>query len=210
MPTHPEPTSQRQIFVAYAYNLYDKRDYRNVVSVLEKAYEVRFIFADEKITNMHNLQKIISYIKASDFSLFDISGWNPNVTLELGVALALSDKWYICFNPSKTPIDEVPSDIKGIDRIQYKSFTELSEQLTALLEQRYPKQNRQPLTDYIGTLQAEVKELLRRQPGLKMMEIADILKVNVKMAQVIVTPMLDNELRVEGRTRGAQYFLNEA
>ena len=156
---------------------------------------------------MHILQKIISYIKASDFSLFDISGWNPNVTLELGVALALSDKWYICFNPANTPVDEVPSDIKGIDRIQYKSFTELSEQLTALLEQRYPRQDRQPLNDYITTLQNEVRELLRRQPGLTMMEVSELLKVNVKMAQVIVIPLLDTELRVEGKTRGARYYL---
>src|SRR3954469_12426683 len=94
----------RSIFVAYAYNIYDRRDYRGVFVQLEKAYGVKFIFADEKITNMHILQKIISYIKASDFSLFDISGWNPNVTLELGVALAMSENWYICFNPEKTDL----------------------------------------------------------------------------------------------------------
>jgi hypothetical protein len=79
-PRGPKPL-QRQIFVAYAYSLYDRRDYRRVFTGLEKTYGVKFIFADEKITNMHILQKIISYIKTSDFSLFDISGWNPNVTL---------------------------------------------------------------------------------------------------------------------------------
>jgi hypothetical protein len=91
--------------------------------------------------------------RLSDFSLFDISGWNPNVTLELGIAIADSDNWYICFNPEKTPVSEVPSDIKGIDRIQYSSFSELEEKLTALLEQRYPKEIRQPLEDYISGLQ---------------------------------------------------------
>ena len=95
MPTNPS----KQVFVAYAYGLYDKRDYRKVFANLERAFGVRFIFADEKITNMHILQKILSYIRSSDFSLFDISSWNPNVTLELGIALALSDDWYICFNP---------------------------------------------------------------------------------------------------------------
>jgi len=196
----------KQIFVAYAYNLYDKRDYRKVFSVLESTYGVKFIFADEKITNMHILQKIISYIKTSDFSLFDISGWNPNVTLELGVAIAHSDNWYICFNPEKTPIDDVPSDIKGMDRIQYKSFTELEEKLTALLEQRYPKEIRQPLDEYIATLQQDVVGLVQKSPGLRMEEIADILKVNVKMAQVIVGPLVNVVLRVEGKTRGARYY----
>ena len=91
----PHENLTKQIFVAYAYNLYDQRDYRKVYTSLEKAFGVKFIFADEKITNMHILQKIISYIRGSDFSLFDISSWNPNVTLELGIALATSDDWYI-------------------------------------------------------------------------------------------------------------------
>ncbi|KAF0175136.1 MAG: Uncharacterized protein FD161_3448 [Limisphaerales bacterium] len=203
-----QPAS-RSIFVAYAYNLYDKRDYRKVFADLEKAYDVRFIFADEKITNMHILQKIISYIKASDFSLFDISGWNPNVTLELGIALAHSDNWYICFNPEKTPIAEVPSDIKGIDRIQYSSFSDLSDKLTTLLEQRYPKQKRQPLDEYVLTLEQDVVALLGKKPGLKMNEIAQILRLSVKMAQVVVLPMVGAKLRVEGQTRGSRYFLRE-
>jgi predicted nucleotide-binding protein len=125
----------QQVFVAYAYTVYDKKDYRRVFSNLEKAYGVKFIFADERITNMHILQKIISYIRGSDFSLFDISSWNPNVTLELGIALAMSADWYICFNPDKTELSEVPSDIRGIDRIQYSGFADLEDKLTVLLEQ---------------------------------------------------------------------------
>lgn len=200
----------RQVFVAYAYNVYDRRDYRAVYTGLEKAYGVKFIFADEKITNMHILQKIISYIRSSDFSLFDISGWNPNVTLELGVALAMSGDWYICFNPNKTPLDDVPSDIKGIDRVQYGSFTELSEKLAAVLEQRYPKvAQRQPLDEYLGTLKKDILALVRKQPGLRMEEIADIMQVNVKMAQMILIPLVGSTLRTEGQRRGARYYITE-
>src|SRR6266480_3533751 len=165
--TAPTPL-RRQIFVAYAYNIYPQRDYRRVFEALEKIYSVKFIFTDEKITNMHILQKIISYIDASDFSLFDISGWNPNVTLELGIALSRSDNWYIAFNPERTPIDDVPSDIKGIDRIQYKSFTELEEKLSLLLEQRYPKQVQQPLEGFLDEQREKVKSLLKENPGIKM------------------------------------------
>lgn len=35
----------KQVFVAYAYNLYDKRDYRKVFVSLEKAYGVKFILS---------------------------------------------------------------------------------------------------------------------------------------------------------------------
>ena len=196
----------KQIFVAYAYNLYDKRDYRRVYSNRE-SYRTKFIFADEKITNMHILQKIISYIRASDFSLFDISSWNPNVTLELGIALALSDKWYIAFNPAETELDEVPSDIRGIDRIQYSSFSDFEDKLTALLEQWYPKSHVRTVDEYLGSMEANVKDLLSKQPGLKVVDIAEVLSINKKMVQVIVRQLLESgDLRLEGQTRGARYY----
>ena len=198
----------KQIFVAYAYNLYDERDYRKVYSALEKAFDVKFIFADEKITNMHILQKIISYIRGSDFSLFDISSWNPNVTLELGIALATSQDWYICFNPEKTDVKEVPSDIRGLDRIQYTSFSDLEDRLSVLLDQRYPRGTHRSVDDYFESAKQQVIDLLRKQPGLRVNEIADILNMNKKMAQVVVSQLVtDEQLRMEGKTRGAKYVL---
>ena len=41
-----ESSAQRQVFVAYSYNLYDRRDYRKVFTALEATYGIRFIFAD--------------------------------------------------------------------------------------------------------------------------------------------------------------------
>ena len=52
----PRENLTKQVFVAYAYNLYDQRDYRKVYASLEKSFGIKFIFADEKITNMHILQ----------------------------------------------------------------------------------------------------------------------------------------------------------
>jgi hypothetical protein len=200
----------KQIFVAYPYNLYAQRDYRKVYLDLEKAFDVKFIFADEKITNMHILQKIMSYIRGSDFSLFDISSWNPNVTLELGIAIATGgEKWYICFNPDKTDVGEVPSDIRGVDRIQYTSFSELEDRLSVLLDQWYPRSTRRSVEDYFESSKQQVVDLLRRQPGLRVNEIADILNMNKKMAQVVVVSQLvsDGQLRMEGKTRAAKYVL---
>ena len=197
----------KQVFVAYAYNLYDQRDYRKVYASLEKSFGIKFIFADEKITNMHILQKIISYIRGSDFSLFDISSWNPNVTLELGIALASSDDWYICFNPEQTDIKEVPSDIRGLDRIQYTSFSELEDRLSVLLDQWYPRSTRTTVDDYFDKAQKEVLALIAKQPGLKVNEIADVLGINLRMAQVVVWQLMVHGLaRAEGKTRGVKYF----
>ena len=160
---------------------------------------------------MHILQKILSYIRSSDFSLFDISSWNPNVTLELGIALALSDDWYICFNPKETDLSEVPSDIRGIDRIQYLSFADLEDKLTALLDQRYPRSNRTGVDDYIAKLESDITDLLEREPGIGVVEMSEVLGINTRMAQVAVRQMLDaKSIRSEGKTKGVKYFLSPA
>ena len=201
MTQQPRESVTKQIFVAYAYNLYDERDYR-------KAFDVKFIFADEEITNMHILQKIMGYIRGSDFSLFDISSWNPNVTLELEIAVATGQDWYICFNPEKTDVKEVPSDIRGLDRIQYTSFSDLEDRLSVLLDQRYPRGTHRSVDDYFESAKQQVIDLLRKQPGLRVNEIADILKLNKKMAQVVVSQLVTEEqLRMEGKTRGAKYVV---
>lgn len=199
---------QRSIFVAYAYNLYDRRDYRRVFTSLEGAFGVKFIFADEKITNMHIMQKIIAYIQASDFSIFDISGWNPNVTLELGIGMMSQKDWYILVNPDKTPNQEVPSDIKGIDRIQYASFSDLEDRLAALLSQRYSKIERQTIDQYMESLRTTVLELLIANPGLTMADISKFLQLSLQLTQAVVSPLMtDGKLESRGIKRWTKYYL---
>ncbi len=200
----------RQIFVAYPYNLFDGRDYRRVFTNLEEPYKVKFIFADEKILSMHILQKIRLYIEVSDFSLFDISGWNANVALELGVAYALDRRnWYILFNPKKNAAKEVPSNIRGLDRIQYDSFTQLGERLTLLLAQWYPPDEQSPLDSYSEEMQAKVLRLLAEsQDGLGIVDIASGIRVQTEMAQVIVRQLTaSNKVRQKGRGRGTRYYI---
>src|SRR5262245_57641252 len=112
----PQPAKdQRQVFVAYSYNLYPRADYRKVYQELGRAFQVKFVFADEKITTLHILQKIADYIRGSRFGIYDISGWNANVTLELGLAFGLNERAYIAIDPSKTTVTEVPADLRGLD-----------------------------------------------------------------------------------------------
>lgn len=158
---------------------------------------------------MHIMSKIVSYIKGAEFSIFDISGWNPNVTLELGFAMATSDNWYISYNPKQTPQNEVPSDIRGIDRIQYESLTEYTGKLLALMDQRFPrKEPRATISDYIETLQKDLLIFLKANPGLKIAEIAEVLKVDVRVAQVVVTPLIGDLLSTSGQRKGTKYFLS--
>lgn len=209
-PGLPSPARKpRQIFVAYSYKLYPKADYRRVYNELKQAFQVEFVFADEKITNLHILQKIANYIRESRFGIYDISGWNPNVTLELGLAFGLTEKSFIAIDPSKTDINEVPSDLRGMDRIQYGSYTELQTGLERLLAQEFPVQPTHDVENQLAQLRAQTLKLISESEGLKIPDIANLLGVSIDMAKVVVRPLVGDKLRIEGVKRGAKYYLND-
>jgi hypothetical protein len=45
------------------------------------------------------------------------------------LAFGLRERAFIAFDPSRTNIDEVPADLRGIDRNQYTSYAEYQEKL---------------------------------------------------------------------------------
>jgi hypothetical protein len=207
-PGLPSPTrNPRQVFVAYAYTLYPKADYRKVFTELKKAFNVQFVFADEKITTLHILQKIANYIRASRFGIYDISGWNPNVTLELGLAFGLAEKAYIAIDPSKTKVDEVPADLRGLDRIQYASYTELQEGVAKVLAQELPVERAHDVENQLAELRRQTVDVVRESEGLKISDVARLLGISTEMAKVVVRPMIGEQLRTEGVRRGTRYYL---
>jgi len=206
----PQPAkNQRQIFVAYAYNLYPKDDYRRPYQELAKAFQVQFVFADEKITNLHILQKIARLHSRSRFGIYDISGWNANVTLELGLAFGLNERAYIAIDPAKTPVQEVPADLRGIDRIQYASYAELQNQGGGLLAQEVPVPRTHEAENQLQQLRKQTMELVRQSEGLRIGDIAHALGISIDLAKVVVKPLVAVDLRIEGVKKGAKYFLND-
>ena len=210
-PGLPNPAKKpRQIFVAYSYRLYPEADYRRVYNELAKAFKVEFVFADAKITTLHILQKIANYIRESRFGIYDISGWNANVTLELGLAFGLSEKSFIAINPKQTVVDDVPSDLRGLDRIQYTSYAELQAGLERLLAQEFPVQPAHDVENQLVQLREQAVRVISESEGLKVPDIANLLGVSIDMAKVIVRPLVDDgKLRIEGVKRGAKYYIND-
>jgi len=79
----------------------------------------RWYYADTHLSTKHLLGILTSYIKAVDFCIFDISLWNPNVALELGLAEGLGVEYYILLNRNLSK--GVPSDVQGLQRIEYET-----------------------------------------------------------------------------------------
>lgn len=203
----PNPTrNSRQVFVAYPYTLYPTADYRKPFTELSKAFDVTIVFADEKITTLHILQKIADYIRSSRFGIYDISGWNANVTLELGLAYGLNEKAYILANPEKHAAGEVPADLRGLDRLQYRSFAELQTSVEKILSQEYPIQPTHDVEGQLTNLRDQALRVVNESEGLKIDDIASLLGVSTNVAKVIVHPLVGKVLRTKGTRRGTRYY----
>jgi hypothetical protein len=83
---------------------------------------VEFVYAESSIRSKHVVDRIRGGITRTDFSLFDITNWNANVTLEVGLAEGLNADYYILFRPGRGAKAEPPSDLKGVQRFQYRSY----------------------------------------------------------------------------------------
>lgn len=79
----------------------------------------RWYYADTHLSTKHLLGILTSYIKAVDYCIFDISLWNPNVALEIGLAEGLGVEYYVLLNHKLSK--GVPADIQGLQRIEYSS-----------------------------------------------------------------------------------------
>ena len=203
----PNPTRRpRQVFVAYPYTLYDKSDYRKPFKELAKAFDVQFVFADEKITTLHILQKIADYIRSSRCGIYDISGWNANVTLELGLAYGMNEKAYVIANPKQHAAGEVPSDLRGLDRLQYVSFSELQAAIEKIFAQEFPIQPTHTVEGQLSNLREQVERVVRESEGLKISDIATLLGVSTDVAKVVVHPLIGRSLRTEGARKGTRYY----
>lgn len=207
----PPAARTRQLFVAYPYD-FPEADYRRPFNELASAFDVEFQFADARITNKQLLDKITEMIVAARFSLFDVSRWNANVTLELGIAVGGRRPYYLLFNPDdpKNPKGDVPADLGGLDRIQYRSYAELEEGLTKLLVQEFGVRRKES-ADPVAAFRGQVPDVVTANPGLKIGEIADKLGLPVEVAKVVVRPLVTSgDLETTGAKKGTRYYIKGA
>jgi DNA-binding MarR family transcriptional regulator len=208
VPSMADHAGTRQVFVGHPYRAFSMKDYRRAFRGVGKEFGVTFQFADEKITGAHIMEKISDYIAEADFSIFDISGWNPNVTLELGLAWGLDRPFFLLMNPTISKGGDAPSDIKGIDRLDWESYTELEEQLTKLLVQEYGVARASSIDEQLIDVRRRVIELLKANPGLRTEEIANRLNVTTPVVKMIMRDLDEQDLVTKtGQRRGTRYTL---
>jgi len=135
------PPSKSTVFVGYPWSPYDRDDYKRRYRSVEQKHGVQFVFAEDRLTSDHLIAKIEAMMITADFCIFDLTGLNPNVALEYGLARGLRLECYIAFN-ARVGERDVPSDLKGLDSLRYESLEELENRLDAFLSQAMAAEER--------------------------------------------------------------------
>lgn len=118
-----------RVFVAHPFKNFPKEDFRESIRSSLKKLKLRAVFPDDELTNAHILQKLYVSIRDSQMSIFELSDWNPNVTLELGLALTLGKPTVLLVREDS----KVISDLAGLDRIEYSQNVDLRKKLITML-----------------------------------------------------------------------------
>jgi len=128
MVEHVEGPMKREFFVAHSFTKKYEDDLRRAVGDALSGHidGLEPYYADTEIRKGHIfINKIIPKIKSTEFGIYEISEQSPNVFLELGAAIALGMTYYIvCTKDTK-----IPADLQGLGRIEYESFSDLTNQL---------------------------------------------------------------------------------
>lgn len=85
----------------------------------------RVFKADEKFSTVDILCKICKAIQESQYVIINISGQNPNVMFELGLAYGLNKTVFLIKDARSTEI----SDLKGLEYTQYSNAGDLASKL---------------------------------------------------------------------------------
>ncbi len=138
------------VFLGYPFSL--KQTHRDFVREVCKKRGLRLKSAEDHFAAEGIWDQIQEDIDDAFFAIFDLTGYNHNVLLELGYAIGRERDVIILLNVSESkprmfgakndPMEGFPSDLQSVRRIQYADRRELERKLLeafdGLLKQKSP------------------------------------------------------------------------
>jgi nucleoside 2-deoxyribosyltransferase len=213
---------QNFIFLGYPYSPpLPRDDYARVVSELQEEVPLRFWYFLDEVTTDEMMRKIWRAILRADLAVFDISGGNPNVAFELGLAVATNKR---CMTFLKTgesnPLGT--SDLAYSERAEYTSAITLKEKLLILAKAR--SSGLRLLSGLSYDLHSSAEGMPREDFEAKIMEVVRRVfsgkHINKRQAAQIMgsdglaTAVLNglrgkDVLQVQGQRRGARWVFTD-
>jgi hypothetical protein len=204
------------VFVAFPYRPEPLEGYRDIFRGIERHFSyANFVFADEHINSDVVLQSIRTKINDCNLCMCDITGWNANVCLELGLAMGLGKRVQLLFKRSKkgffsrTELSDVdlPVDIRGHGRIEYTDGPSLHAALRSFIQQELRDPHPDVATQSFKLMCESVYALIEQQPGLKKFEIANRLFLQPANINSAIDELLrEGRITREGRHANIVFY----
>jgi hypothetical protein len=210
------------VFVGCNYEKIPIQGYRDAFREVQAAEpRIQFRFADARISNKAIMEKVRDEILHCDVGLYDVTFRNPNVMMELGVAVGAGRPWNVLYNPladtqswltkgwfNKRTAD-LPANLRGYEYLQYTNHESLKEALTSWANQALEQAPRSTVEHWVSATQ-ELTALLNRKPGLNIHEIAAELGAqHVSFVRLTLSELRKKGvLRSNGRGAATQYFVS--
>jgi hypothetical protein len=202
-----EAPTHRTIFVAYPWSTVrpSRPEYKRALKEVERGFQVKFQFAEVSLSSGTVLDKIRGMIASAAFGIYDFTGWNPNVTLEYGLALGMGRRAFIGFNPAVTPAKNVPSDVQGWDRFQYQDLDDLVREVESIVIDQLGVMSP---ADQFEEERLSVVHAVSEQPGMLLQGVAAAVGKDKELVKVLLKRSVGDagELETQGATRGTRYF----
>lgn len=145
-----------QVFVGCPFRTPIRKNYDQLKVDIEKETPLHLVLADTTAISSTDylLEHITRLISESACCVFDATGGNPNVSLEVGIAHAWPTDFILMFNSRKprSPAEKraesaatregevkpIIADLQGRNRIEYKTYKYLKQQLSTRYLARMP------------------------------------------------------------------------
>lgn len=121
---------KNKIFVGMPAKPKYKDSYNYGIKIALESYGYEPYLAIEEMNNIDIMCKICFHIQESYATIFNLSGFSPNVMLELGIAYGIGKK-AIILSDNETP--EI-TNLKGIEIIKYSNAYDLQQSLPKYLD----------------------------------------------------------------------------
>ncbi len=133
----------QQVFIGCPFAKPVRRNYDKLKCELEAQTPLHIVLADTTAISSTDylLEHITTLIRESTGCIFDVTGGNPNVSLEVGIAHAMPADFLLAFytrkkrSAAEKALEEqgdtkpIISDLQGRNRIEYKQYNGLRDQL---------------------------------------------------------------------------------
>jgi hypothetical protein len=217
-----------QVFVGCPFRKNIRANYDRLKAEIEAETPLSLVLADSGTLSSTDylLQRITELISSSAACIFDVTGGNPNVSLEVGIAHTFPADYLLCMKTRKSrtqlereaelnakregEVKAIISDLQGKNRVEYKAYAALRRQVEKRYLDSLPFMQRwlQFKTENRGMAPYAVKlfDQIRSSGRSQRPRLTAILEGSGFSASDVSTALSKHKLLVAQRGREGGYF----